>query len=71
MEIEAEIFVSKEGQKKIVIGSNGEKIKIIGTSARRELEQKFASKVFLKLWCRVKKNWIDNQNYLESLGIKN
>ena len=71
LEIEAEIFVSKEGQKKIVIGSNGEKIKIIGTSARRELEQKFASKVFLKLWCRVKKNWIDNQNYLESLGIKN
>ena len=54
-----------------MIGSNGEKIKIIGTSARRELEQKFASKVFLKLWCRVKKNWIDNQNYLESLGIKN
>ena len=55
VEIEAEIFVSKEGQKKIVIGSNGEKIKIIGTSARRELEQKFASKVFLKLWCKVKK----------------
>ena len=69
--IGATIFVLKESQKKIVIGKDGSKIKAIGVSARKDLEKKLDSKVVLNLWCKVKKNWVNNPITLESLGIKN
>ena len=69
--IGATIFVLKESQKKIVIGKDGSKIKAIGISARKDLEKKLNSKVVLNLWCKVKKNWVNNPITLESLGIKN
>ena len=69
--ISATIFVLKESQKKIVIGKDGSKIKAIGVSARKDLEKKLDSKVVLNLWCKVKKNWVNNPITLESLGIKN
>tara|TARA_X000000950_G_scaffold183220_1_gene222002 strand:+ start:2726 stop:3607 length:882 start_codon:yes stop_codon:yes gene_type:complete len=70
-EIDANIYVSKQSQKSIVIGKNGEKIKSIGTTARIDLEKKLNKKVFLKLWCKVQKNWVNNPISLESFGIKN
>ena len=69
--IGATIFVLKESQKKIVIGKDGSKIKAIGVYARKDLEKKLDSKVVLNLWCKVKKNWVNNPITLESLGIKN
>jgi len=69
-EINANIYVSKQSQKSIVIGKNGDKIKSIGTAARVDLEKKLNKKVFLKLWCKVQKNWVNNPISLESFGIK-
>ena len=69
-EIDANIYVSKQSQKSIVIGKSGEKIKSIGTAARIDLEKKLNKKVMLKLWCKVQKNWVNNPISLESFGIK-
>ena len=69
-EVDANIYVSKQSQKSIVIGKNGDKIKSIGTAARVDLEKKLNKKVFLKLWCKVQKNWVNNPISLESFGIK-
>lgn len=69
-EIDANIYVSKQSQKSIVIGKNGDKIKSIGTAARVDLEKKLNKKVFLQLWCKVQKNWVNNPISLESFGIK-
>ena len=69
-EIDANIYVSKQSQKSIVIGKSGGKIKSIGTAARIDLERKLNKKVMLKLWCKVQKNWVNNPISLESFGIK-
>ena len=69
-EISANIYVSKQSQKSIVIGKNGEKIKSIGIAARVDLEKKFGKKIILKIWCKVQKNWVNNPISLESFGIK-
>ena len=71
IDINALILVSRQSQKKIVIGTKGEKIKQIGTSARKEIKEILKKKVRLELWCKVKKNWLNDPVTLESLGIKN
>jgi len=58
--IHAVIYVENDGQKKIIIGKSGLAIKEIGQRARIRLEKKFAGKVFLKLWVRVKPGWSNN-----------
>lgn len=60
--ISAIIFVEKPGQKLIVIGVNGSVLKKIGSAARQDLEKQFGQKVFLRLWVKVKSNWIDSDN---------
>lgn len=62
------ILVEREGQKKMVIGSKGSKIKTIGIEARREMAELFACKVHLELWVKVKSGWADNERALQSLG---
>ncbi len=71
LNVSALIIVSRSSQKKIVVGSNGEKIKQIGTAARKEIEAIMKKRVRLDLWCKVKKNWLNDPVTLESLGIKN
>ena len=71
VKLKGSIIVAKNSQKTIVIGKNGEKIKSIGTAARKELENYFVKKVYLELWCKVQKNWTDNSKILDGLGIKN
>lgn len=65
---EAVIWVEREGQKKIVIGEGGEKLKQVGSAARRELERMLGHKVFLRLWCRVKADWSDDPAVLKRFG---
>ncbi len=68
LRIGAVIWVERKGQKAIVIGKGGEKIKHIGTLARQDLERLFDSQVFLELWVRVKEGWSDDARALRSLG---
>lgn len=62
------ILVERSGQKKMVIGNKGEKLKIIGTEARMDLERMLEQKVFLELWVKVKSGWADDERALRSLG---
>ena len=66
--IAATIFVEKSGQKAIVIGKSGERLKAIGTAARLELEVALARKVFLNLHVKVKDAWRDDDRLLVELG---
>lgn len=67
-EINGLILVEREGQKKMVIGRNGEKIKTIGIEARADMERLFDNKVHLELWVKVKSGWADDERALRSLG---
>ena len=62
------ILVEREGQKKMVIGNKGAKIKTIGIEARQDMEQMFDAKVHLELWVKVKSGWADDERALRSLG---
>lgn len=66
--INALILVEREGQKKMVIGNKGEKLKVIGTEARMDMERLFGQRVFLELWVKVKSGWADDERALRSLG---
>jgi GTP-binding protein Era len=63
------IFVERDSQKAIVIGKGGQKLKEIGTEARKELEVFFGRKIFLELHVKVKKNWRDDEATLRTLGL--
>jgi GTPase len=62
------ILVERDGQKKMVIGNKGEKLKTIGTEARMDMERLFETRVFLELWVKVKSGWADDERALRSLG---
>jgi len=68
LHIHALILVERDGQKKIIIGDKGERIKRIGQEARRDMEELFGSKVMLNLWVKVKGGWSDDERALRSLG---
>ena len=70
-DINATIFVNRKSQKQIVIGAKGEVLKHIGTEARIEIEKYLDSKVFLKTWVKVKKNWNTDSGFINSLGVGN
>ena len=69
LHINALILVEREGQKKILVGESGGRLKSIGTSARRDMERAFDSKVMLKLWVKVKSGWSDDIRALKTLGL--
>ena len=70
LHIDALIYVERDGQKKIVIGDKGSRLRAIGTDARKDMEQAFDSKVMLKLWVKVKSGWSDDDRALRSLGYE-
>jgi GTP-binding protein Era len=70
LRISALIWVEREGQKPILIGKNGERLKAIGTAARKDLEKCFNTKVFLQLWVKIKDNWTNNENFISHLGFE-
>ncbi len=67
-EIHAVILVEAKGQKAIIIGNKGTRLKSIGTKARKDMEKLLGQKVFLQLWVKVKAGWSDNEQALRSLG---
>jgi GTP-binding protein Era len=69
LHINALILVEREGQKKILVGESGGRMKSIGTSARRDMERAFDTKVMLKLWVKVKSGWSDDIRALKTLGL--
>lgn len=68
LRISAVILVERAGQKKMVIGAGGSRIKRIGTDARIDMEKLFDCKVFLNLFVKVKAGWADDERALKSLG---
>jgi GTPase len=68
IEISALILVERAGQKKIIIGEGGSRLRQIGTEARKDMEKAFDSKVMLRLWVKVKSGWSDDERALRSLG---
>jgi GTP-binding protein Era len=68
LNISALILVERDGQKKILIGDKGARIKLIGTEARIDMEKLFELKIMLKLWVKVKSGWSDDERALRSLG---
>lgn len=68
--ISALILVERNGQKRIIIGDKGEKIKLIGKEARLDMEKLFQSKVMLNLWIKVRSGWSDDERALASLGYQ-
>ena len=70
VEIHAEIYVEREGQKRIVIGKDGARSKLIGQEARKDIERLLDKKVMLHLWVKVRKGWTNNARDLRQLGYE-
>ena len=67
-EIDVTIFVEKDGQKAILIGKKGERLKQIGIDARKDIEALLDIKVMLTTWVKVRSGWSDDDRALKSLG---
>jgi GTP-binding protein Era len=68
--INANIYVEKNSQKGIIIGSKGATLKSVGTRARADIESLLGTKVFLELWVKVKKHWRDDKASLMEFGFE-
>ncbi|MFT6430430.1 MAG: GTP-binding protein Era [Halopseudomonas sp.] len=68
LHIHALILVERDGQKKIIIGDNGDRMKKIGQEARLDMQKLFGSKIMLNLWVKVRRGWSDDERALTSLG---
>jgi GTP-binding protein Era len=70
IDIEATIYCERETHKGILIGKEGSMLKKIGSLSRTEIENLLGTKVFLKLWVKVKPDWRNSDNMLKTLGYK-
>ena len=68
LHINALVLVERNSQKRMVIGNKGEKLKVIGQEARRDMQEMFDCQVFLETWVKVKSGWADDERALRSLG---
>jgi GTPase len=68
--VDAAIWVDREGQKPIVIGARGARLKRVGRSARLALNELLGRRVHLNLWVKVRENWADNARALKQLGVE-
>ncbi|MBL4711023.1 MAG: GTPase Era [Gammaproteobacteria bacterium] len=66
--IHATIFVESKGQKAIIIGKKGIRLKSIGTKAREDISKMIESKVYLNLWVKVREGWSNDERALRGLG---
>jgi GTP-binding protein Era len=68
--IHAVIWVDREGQKPIVIGAGGARLKRVGSAARREIVELVGRRCHLELWVKVRENWADSAQALRTLGLE-
>lgn len=68
--IDMTAYVERQGQKVILIGKSGQRLKRIGTDARTDIEILLSRKVMLNLWVKVKSGWSDDERALRSLGYR-
>ncbi|MEY4761812.1 MAG: hypothetical protein RLZZ200_1668 [Pseudomonadota bacterium] len=68
--VSAVIWVDREGQKPIIIGAKGERLKRIGMHARKELNRLLGQRLHLTLWVKVREGWADNAQALKQLGLE-
>ena len=69
IDIDAEIWVEREGQKGIVIGAKGSRLKAIASSARKDIEVLLDRRVYLQTWVKIKGKWTDDINALRELDL--
>ena len=70
LEVDASIWVDRDGQKPIVIGAGGERLKRVGRAARLALNEQLGRRLHLNLWVKVRENWADNARALQELGLQ-
>ncbi|MBV8496551.1 MAG: GTPase Era [Gammaproteobacteria bacterium] len=68
--VDAAVWVDRAGQKPIVIGAHGERLKRVGRAARLALNELFGRRLHLNLWVKVRENWADNARALKELGVE-
>ncbi|HKX58230.1 MAG TPA: KH domain-containing protein, partial [Steroidobacteraceae bacterium] len=68
IEIDAVIWVEREGQRRIVIGAKGARLKAVGSAARLALNELFGRRVHLNTWVKVRPGWSDDDRMLQRLG---
>ena len=68
--IEATILVERESQKAIVLGTRGERLKLMASAARKDLERLYQGKVYLGVWIKVRRAWTDDARVLRQLGYE-
>jgi GTPase len=70
LNVDAAIWVDRDGQKPIVIGARGERLKRVGRAARLALNDMLGRRLHLNLWVKVRSNWADNARALKQLGLE-
>jgi GTPase len=68
--VDAAIWVDRDGQKPIVIGAQGARLKRVGRAARLAVNELLGRRVHLTLWVKVRENWADNARALKQLGVE-
>jgi GTP-binding protein Era len=68
--VDAAIWVDRAGQKPIVIGAGGERLKRVGSAARLQLNELLGRRVHLELWVKVREDWADDARSLQHLGLE-
>jgi GTP-binding protein Era len=67
--IDATVWVERKGQKAIVIGKQGRRLKLVASSARQDIERLLQRPVYLRTWVKTRENWADDLRALQSLGF--
>lgn len=70
VDIAADIYVERAGQKRIIIGKGGEKLKMIGQEARKDIEALVEQPVMLRLWVKVRPGWTNSPAALKRMGYE-
>jgi GTP-binding protein Era len=68
--VDAVIYVDRAGQKPIVIGAKGSRLKRVGQKAREELNARLGKRLHLNLWVKVREDWADDARALAQLGME-
>lgn len=69
LNLHALIWMETEGQKRIIIGSGGRKLKLIGTRVRQVLESRLNARVYVRLWVKVRTRWTEDQQLISNFGF--